>query len=1153
MLPPADITTSAGKPDIGDSILPSQLDPGDEFSIGGHTHTVLTKEALPNGKYSFSMFNQTTGDTYHDLHYADSELKVGNGWTYEGTSFPHSDVQMPPSPPPVSMSDYDVSEVPQSVSDLPVGSKFALMPSGTVLQVVEKPTTGIWAGHIVVQNIHNGVNVALDKKLQDDPQYAHVYPLASKNAGLPEDPPSAPLPPAPMLVDHGAELLPDAAEHGFDAFKYHKGGGGLKNVKLSSVTPGAVVQDKSGNLWKVKEIGASIVLSNGTVNVKASPHAFVRPTSHADLPGGDHAPSGTPMAQTPHGGVQWTPNDAGAELGSLNLAGASLFKSGGKTWTVEKKITIGGSDFFYSKAEDGTHKTFTPGHVPESYSWAPMPDGSFEPLDVHVETPDTNPEFSPVPLSAVATGAMHDPDASVYHFDPAHFYGKDDSPWKKVGDMQIGEHFHNVKGGFSKVVSVNPDTGYVTAESLASGKLFEMHPMKKRQSLVVKPDAPANATAVIVPSGAYSADVPSQEPNVATPLVHLADSPGRGPSGKLRNFQSMGADKLAGVVKDLEAYGKDPEALAAAQAAHAQKTNVPAVEPPAPLKPSKTPGDPFDGATVEVGDWAYSPNTDRYMHFTKKHGTGQVSADLYNTDGTVYYKDAIVDPKALASSIQWAAAPQAPKAASATQPGDVVTAHPESKHEYVVQEDAPSIGPSVIPSYEHVKLSGAKSAGGSTGATVMQGDDGKKYLLKTYGGDEDRVATELLANALYRAMGAKVAEAGTKTVNGKKALAYPLLDGAPKPINAPSWEIGQHYMTDALAANWDFIGLTDDNILWGPDGKPFRVDQGGTLQYRAMGEKKPFGDVPAEVWTMLDKGQGKGKVLVTKNDAKAQAAQIRDVLTDSKIDKLVNAAPFASTAMRDEVRNALKDRTGWMGDFATGKKDVPAGMDHIWAKPGVAKPKVIQSTVTGKTQVVPPDMPLHVKPSQHSPTPIEPPAYQSPNPTISASLSSGPLAAYKWHKAGGGKSYDLLAKLPVGAHFTDKSGAEYHVVAQTPQGTIYADGAGHQFLAGTEKSYVKASIPAQEARLTAWDASSVARGVTRGFSSAYTFSGRLARVAVGSLTAGLEFHDADGMRFTMEAAERDFAHVVRYDGVSVVCSADTLVEVIDERSARVRG
>jgi hypothetical protein len=66
-----------------------------------------------------------------------------------------------------------------------------------------------------------------------------------------------------------------------------------------------------------------------------------------------------------------------------------------------------------------------------------------------------------------------------------------------------------------------------------------------------------------------------------------------------------------------------------------------------------------------------------------------------------------------------------------------------------------------IPDYTGTKLQVAKAAGGSNGALWADDEHGDRWLVKTYGGDQDRIATELLANAIYREMGANVAEAGT--------------------------------------------------------------------------------------------------------------------------------------------------------------------------------------------------------------------------------------------------------------------------------------------------------------------------------------------------------------------------------------------------------
>lgn len=71
----------------------------------------------------------------------------------------------------------------------------------------------------------------------------------------------------------------------------------------------------------------------------------------------------------------------------------------------------------------------------------------------------------------------------------------------------------------------------------------------------------------------HSAGYKSKEgPAPLSATNNLATSPGRGPSGKMRNFKAMNPVKLKGVVAELEQHAGDPEALMAAKAALANKT-----------------------------------------------------------------------------------------------------------------------------------------------------------------------------------------------------------------------------------------------------------------------------------------------------------------------------------------------------------------------------------------------------------------------------------------------------------------------------------------------------------------------------------------------------------------------------------------------------
>ena len=233
-----------------------------------------------------------------------------------------------------------------------------------------------------------------------------------------------------------------------------------------------------------------------------------------------------------------------------------------------------------------------------------------------------------------------------------------------------------------------------------------------------------------------------------------------------------------------------------------------------------------------------------------------------------------------------------------------------------------------IPDYAGIELTDVKAAGGSNGARIAVDSNGNSWLLKAYRGNSDRVATELLANALYRELGVTVSNAGVGTsvhpqFGPQKAVAYPLVAGDLRKWNKPDPDLAEGFVADALLANWDVIGLDQDNVLWNGD-TPIRLDQGGTLEYRAMGQNKTFGPVPSEMWTMRDeRGQANGRMAITEAGMLAQARDAALRLTPERIDELVDEAPFDDEEMRERVRQALKDRVSWLDRYSRGLEKMP--------------------------------------------------------------------------------------------------------------------------------------------------------------------------------------------------------------------------------------
>lgn len=238
---------------------------------------------------------------------------------------------------------------------------------------------------------------------------------------------------------------------------------------------------------------------------------------------------------------------------------------------------------------------------------------------------------------------------------------------------------------------------------------------------------------------------------------------------------------------------------------------------------------------------------------------------------------------------------------------------------------APAEALPAVHNWGDLKLTLGKGVGGTQGAVQATDAQGNKYVVKTYGGNEDRVRTEALANAIYDLLGVPVAKGGILNINGKDAYVAAWVDGNTTKITKAKHgaALGEGFMTDALLANWDVLGLEDDNILWN-NGVPYRIDLGSTFTYRAMGGTKKFGDVPKEVTSMRLPGHQGAKMAVTPDEMKAQAGQIAKILTPGEIDKLVASAYPPGSQLAVQYKAELKARVKWMHDFQLGKVTVPS-------------------------------------------------------------------------------------------------------------------------------------------------------------------------------------------------------------------------------------
>jgi hypothetical protein len=221
--------------------------------------------------------------------------------------------------------------------------------------------------------------------------------------------------------------------------------------------------------------------------------------------------------------------------------------------------------------------------------------------------------------------------------------------------------------------------------------------------------------------------------------------------------------------------------------------------------------------------------------------------------------------------------------------------------------------PKGILNYLSVELTDDGPAGGTNGARIALNPEGTRWLVKYYRGNPDRVATELLANAIYRELDILVPEAGIGTWQGPSGeewitATYPMLEGEFRRWSEPNAALAEGFVADALLANWDVIGLVQDNILW-QGNSPVRIDQGGTFVFRAQEGRKPYGPEVVELESMLgEEGQARATMAVTDDLIRRKAEDTISTLTPDRIEALLTEAPFEDPKTKAAIQSNLEAR-----------------------------------------------------------------------------------------------------------------------------------------------------------------------------------------------------------------------------------------------------
>ncbi|WP_211461684.1 ADP-ribosyltransferase [Collimonas silvisoli] len=179
--------------------------------------------------------------------------------------------------------------------------------------------------------------------------------------------------------------------------------------------------------------------------------------------------------------------------------------------------------------------------------------------------------------------------------------------------------------------------------------------------------------------------------------------------------------------------------------------------------------------------------------------------------------------------------------------------------------------------------------------------------------------SEVFASHLLNAVGAHTAEMKLVDLGSKHrgglGVASRWLDSV-QPFNARDDahvnSMQQTFAAHAWLANWDSVGLTQDNVLF-HQGRAVHIDPGGALEYRAMGGKKgdAFADKVGELETMRNPDVNRASAAVygamTTKDVVRSAKAVLG-LPAATITKLVGRHGPGSPAHRMALAAKLIER-----------------------------------------------------------------------------------------------------------------------------------------------------------------------------------------------------------------------------------------------------
>lgn len=236
---------------------------------------------------------------------------------------------------------------------------------------------------------------------------------------------------------------------------------------------------------------------------------------------------------------------------------------------------------------------------------------------------------------------------------------------------------------------------------------------------------------------------------------------------------------------------------------------------------------------------------------------------------------------------------------------------------------APHADQNAIPSMDDWKQVGPQ--GGSNPGGKFTDEHGTEWYCK-FPADADVAKSEVLAAKLYGAAGIAGQDAMLVTKDGKLGIAskwQEVKKASPAELSKVDG-VAAGFATDAWLGNWDVVGLGYDNLQVDAGGKAVRVDAGGSLEYRAQGGKKSFGNVVTELDSLRDKAINPQAAKVfghlSNADITAGVAKVLKV-SDAQIHALVNTyGPGTAADKKALAETLIARKADLLAKFPKAKK-----------------------------------------------------------------------------------------------------------------------------------------------------------------------------------------------------------------------------------------